>query len=145
MNKTTKVLACVAGGAVLAVGSLVLADRYLGKNYLGTPTGKVVGRCFKDGKYFLYVKRFNQINEVEVDRATCMAVSNGDYFNMASEGSNIETRRRAKPEEVLDHVPTDEEFAEMLAAEPVCDCVGTCTCDHPEGECTCGEECNCDK
>jgi hypothetical protein len=150
MNKSIKVGACVAGGALLAIGSLVLADRYLGKNYLGSPTGKIVGRCFKNGKYYLYVRRFNRINEVEVDAATCLAVKNGDYFDMASEGSKLETRRRAQPEEVLNHIPTAEELADM-AEEPVCECVGACTCENEdsactcngEGECECGENCTC--
>lgn len=155
MKKTWKVLACVAGGAALTIGSLVLADRYLGKNYLGTPTGKVVGRCFKDGKFFLYVRRFNRINEVEVDRDTCMAVQNGDYFDMASEGSKLETRRRAQPEEVLNAVPDEDELAEMFAEEPMCSCVGTCKGEHviagdncgcgEDHTCECGDNCDCKK
>lgn len=141
MNKAFKVGACVAGGALLTIGSLVLADRYLGKNYLGTPTGKVIGRCYKNGNYYLYVRRFNRINEVEVDQATCLAVKNGDYFDMASQGSKPETRRRAQPEEVLNCIPTPEELADM-AEQPVCDCVGACNCEGGE-ECNCGEECSC--
>lgn len=151
MNKAFKIGACVAGGALVAIGSLVLADRYLGKNYLGSPTGKVVGRCFKDGKYYLYVKRFNHINEVEVDQDTCLAVNTGDYFDMASKGSKLETRRRAQPEEVMNHVPTVEELADMTET-PVCDCVGPCTGAHDDehcccgdGKCECGEDCTCDK
>jgi hypothetical protein len=130
MSKTGKIIACIAGGAALTIGSLVLADRYLGKNYLGSPTGKIVGRCFKNGKFYLYVKRFNHINEVEVDKDTCMSVQNGDYFDMASEGAYTETRRRAHPEEVLDSVPDEDELAEMLSEEPMCSCVGACNGEH---------------
>lgn len=130
MSKAGKIIACVAGGAVLTLGSLVLADRYLGKNYLGSPTGKVVGRCFKDGKFYLYVKRFNRINEVEVDRDTCMSVQNGDYFNMASEGAITESRRRAQPEEVMDTVSGAEDLMDVLSEEPMCDCVGACKGGH---------------
>ena len=156
MSKTWKVIACVAGGAALTIGSLVMADRYLGKNYLGSPTGRVVGRCFKDGKFYLYVKRFNKVNEVEVDKATCMAVANGDYFDMASEGAYTDTRRKAQPEEVLNNMPSDEaELAEIFGEEPVCSCVGTCKGEHicagdncgcgEDHECECGDECTCNQ
>lgn len=130
MSKTGKIIACVAGGAVVALGSLVLADRYLGKNYLGSPTGKVVGRCFKNGKFYLYVKRFNQINEVEVDKDTCMSVSKGDYFDMASEGAVSDSRRRAHPAEVMNAVPDEDELADILSEEPLCSCVGACKGEH---------------
>ncbi len=158
MNKAVKTVAAVGAGILVAAGAVVLADRYLGHNYLGSPTGKVVGRCFKNGKFYLYVKRLNRIDEVEVDRDTCLSVNNGDIFNMASAGAKLETRRRAQPEEVLNAVPDEEELASMFAEEPVCDCVGTCKgehlcaedcacvegeCDCTEGECQCGDECHC--
>lgn len=136
MNKTVKIITCVAGGALVAIGSLILADRYLGKNYLGSPTGKIIGRCCKDDKFYLYVKRFNRINEVEVDRNTYMLVSKGDYFDMSSEGVKPLSRRRAKREDVENTVSAEElnDLVEDIAEEPICDCVGPCSCDQPQEE-----------
>ena len=142
MKKTAKIAIGVGAGILTAVGALVLADRYLGNNMLGSPTGKVVGRCYKNGKFYLYVKRFNRVNEVEVDKETCAAVQNGDYFNMASEGAMTETRRRAQPEEVLNNVPDADEMADIFGEEPVCDCVGACTCQAEAHQC-CGDNCGC--
>lgn len=153
MKKTAKIAIGVGAGILAAAGALVLADRYLGNNMLGSPTGKVVGRCYKNGKFYLYVKRFNRVNEVEVDRETCAAVANGDYFNMASEGAVADTRRRAQPEEVLNNVPDADELAEIFGEEPVCSCVGTCKGEHICGdncgcgddhECECGDACECE-
>jgi hypothetical protein len=147
MKKTAKVLACAACGALVAIGSIVLADRYIGRNYLGSPTGKVVGRCFKNGKFYLYVKRFNQVHEVEVDRSTCLSVEIGNYFDMASDGTVANTRRCARPEEVMNNMQDAAEIAEILGEEPVCSCVGSCNGEHVcEDGCTCGDgkSCECD-
>lgn len=156
MKKVWKVLACVAGGAAVAVGSLVLADRYLGKNYLGRPFGKVVGRCLKDGKFYLYVRRLDRIYSVEVDEETCMNSNSGDWFDMSSSAVIPETKTVVKPEEVINHVPDesvvmhildDDEVVEELN-DPACDCAGVCNGEHavaPECKCDCGEgeDCTC--
>ena len=158
MKKTWKVLACVAGGAAVAVGSLVLADRYLGKNYLGRPFGKVIGRCMKDGKFYLYVRRLNNIYSVEVDEGTCIATKNGSWFDLSSADVYPESKTKVKPEEVINHVPEEQVVVDVLdndevveeLNDPVCDCAGVCKGEHavaPECKCDCGdgEECTCGK
>ncbi len=130
MGKTAKIAIGVGVGILTAVGAVVLADRYLGHNYLGTKTGKVVGRCYKNDEFLLYVKRFGRIHEVSVERDVFAVVQLGDYFDMASDGVHCYACRRVSPEEVLTTEFDDGEFEEAFGDDfHECTCAGYC-CEH---------------
>ena len=111
-NKITQAVGTVTLVACAAVGVVALYDKYFGHQYLTTNTGRIVGRVFKNGKFYLYVRRFKDVYAVEVDKERCYLAAKGDYFNLDSAIAKKCRLIKVMPEDVMDII--DEDFVEKV-------------------------------